>query len=320
MTQSRRLLCQVTMTTMTSSIIAFLPLTLILLVLNFSNSVAGDILAELDALQSSTELLLREHQQDETLTKLDSLVNELAEEHESLDKLERELIERTKELEKLIHTINNRQIEYLSKQLKDTVEAELESRSGNENETVGANDEDLSQALSMEELEEAVNGPVEKIFNDVDDALENWMVDLVGNYVVDFRKQKALDFVANAAREATLSQDAASSSSETSSSNSCITPAQGAFLIQEALLQQSSAPPDYLATAVVVHEFTSPTYEAPVTEPLGQVSWRRYIPEDIERILPEGWEDWNVALPPAMYRMMVRHIKTISMDRSIFIS
>lgn len=290
-----------------SSIIALLSWALILG--QYSFVVTADVLADLDALQSTTEALLRDHEQDETLTKLDLLVNELAEEHADLDKLEQELLHRTKELEGLIQTINARQIEFLSKQLTDTVHAELESRKGTENETVGV-EEDYSQALSLNELKNAITEPVEKILEDMDDGLENWMVDLVGNYVMDFRKKKALQFVATAAKEATKSRDVSS----TESSNSCLTPANGAFLIQETLSKQSSAAEtDYFASAVVVHEFTSQSYSPQVKEPLGQVPLRRYIPEDIERLLPEGWEDWNVAIPPAMYRLLNMPHKAVTL-------
>eukprot|EP00957_Ditylum_brightwellii_P012300 929540-Ditylum_brightwellii.AAC.1 len=45
---------------------------------------------------------------------------------------------------------------------------------------------------------------------------------------------------------------------------------------------------------------TSDTYDPSILEKdraivkLGEVSWRRYIPEDWENLLPEGWEDWDL--------------------------
>jgi hypothetical protein len=62
--------------------------------------------------------------------------------------------------------------------------------------------------------------------------------------------------------------------------------------------------------AKIVHWLTSETYVPPPkdTQTLGSVWWRKYIPQDWERLfLPKGWEDWNaLSIPSYLSPLLVR--------------
>ena len=63
---------------------------------------------------------------------------------------------------------------------------------------------------------------------------------------------------------------------------------------------------DHAQGAKVVHSLTTNTYKPDVEDALGEVWWRRYIPQDWEELLPEGWEDWSVpGLPSYLYHSVV---------------
>ena len=64
---------------------------------------------------------------------------------------------------------------------------------------------------------------------------------------------------------------------------------------------------DHIQGGTIVHSMTSRTYEPPakLSELLGYVWWRKYIPEDWEGMLPEGWEDWDTSIPSMFYHSLV---------------
>lgn len=67
---------------------------------------------------------------------------------------------------------------------------------------------------------------------------------------------------------------------------------------------------DHAQGAEIVHSMTSNTY-TPSLQPsdlLGNAWWRRYIPQDWERLLPRGWQDWNIGLPPYVFHSLVRFL------------
>jgi len=259
--------------------------------------VGDDVMADLQAVQSSMETLLQDNKQDQTLVQLDTLMKQLLEEHEEIVKFENDLIERTLSMQYMIKAVNSRQIHFLSQQLTDTVSGELESRKVKAAEKESIIEEDYSESLSIEEFDEAFSVPAREVLKDVGDVMQNWMVDRVEHYVMETRIEKAREVTAAA------TEYKASKKNETKSHTpDCVSPADGAYLIQKSF--SSKPQEDYLAGATIVHEFTSETHSAFNKEPLGESAWRRYIPDDVERILPDKWEEWNVAMPSSVYRFL----------------
>ena len=69
---------------------------------------------------------------------------------------------------------------------------------------------------------------------------------------------------------------------------------------------------DHAQGAQVVHWMTSSTYNPPPKESstLGSVWWRNYfLAEDWEKLLPDGWENWNIGIPPYLYNSLVSQKK-----------
>ena len=122
-----------------------------------------------------------------------------------------------------------------------------------------------------------------------------------------------------------------SNATTTKTSKTCLTPSNAAQLVQESVLKfdaarrsgssdpksvlsttaaSSTMTVNHLTTATVVHEWTSESYVAPPMEEhlLGHPTWRKHIPQDWEtfHVLPEGWEHWNVVMPDAFVRGLVR--------------
>mmetsp|Transcript_27435 Transcript_27435/g.31307 ORF Transcript_27435/g.31307 Transcript_27435/m.31307 type:complete len:490 (+) Transcript_27435:47-1516(+) len=268
--------------------------------------IAGDdVIADLQAVHSSMETLLRDSEQNQTSTQLGTRVNQFLEEHEELIKLENDLIRRTLALKDKIKAVNSRQIQFLSQQLEESVTSELESRKAKAAEKESIVEEDYSKSLSVEEFNEEFTVPVETVIKDVNDALQNWVVDRVGHYAMETRIKKAREVIATATEyKASITKKNETKSNTKSDIDipTCVSPADGAYMIHKAL--SSKPKEDYLAGATIVHEFTSETYSSVHQELLGKSPLRRYIPDDVERILPDEWEEWNVAVPSSVYRFL----------------
>jgi hypothetical protein len=145
----------------------------------------------------------------------------------------------------------------------------------------------------VSDLKDILRG--DDILDDTEATLKQWIVQVVEQEVMNARVAAAVQKIK---KEKALNETKQKSSLATPI---CVTPSEGALLLQESLVQhRSSGPPDHLATATIIHELTSPTYTAPPSKDdlMGNVWWRKIHPQDWEEhFLPKGWQEWNVALP-----------------------
>jgi hypothetical protein len=207
----------------------------------------------------------------------------LQERSSRLDGLEAELRERTLRVDTLIQQVNTLQLEQLRERLNATVQKEIEAVANAEKEASTeevdpSDDVDTSQFVSLQQLESALNP--ESLLQESEEMLNELNYKVVQEEVANYRQSHA--------------------------SGSCTTPLEAAQIIQSTFLQADEQI-DHARGASIVHEMTSSTYQPPPKQEqlLGNVWWRKYIPEDWERLLPSGWEGWNVGIPSSLYHSLV---------------
>lgn len=197
----------------------------------------------------------------------------LVEENKKLENLEKELVQRTLALEDVIRKANAVQLQYLAWQLNVTLEQELQNRAILEEESV---DETTgpNNAVTLEQLEEQIQPA--RILAESETKLSEWIQNVISEEVANYHADAAARV------------------------GKCVTPVEAAQLVQASLMTHAhDGMVDHAQGAQIVHELTSDTYIPPAhpNQLLGNVWWRKYIPEDWERVLPSGWEDWSVGVP-----------------------
>jgi hypothetical protein len=230
---------------------------------------------QLSGLEAAAEAaLVSRTQSANKYAKLVDELHELVEESMKLDSLEKKLIQRTAALEAVIQQANAVQLQYLSWQLNVTLEEELQNRAKLEeehvDETTGPNN-----AVTLEQLEEQIQPT--QILAESEIVLSEWIQNVIREEVESFHAETA-----------------------TTTKKCAVTPVDAAQLVQSALTtHMHDGTVDHAQEAQIVHEFTSETYIPPSkpNQRLGNVWWRKYIPQDWERVLPSGWEDWRVGVP-----------------------
>jgi hypothetical protein len=263
------------------------------------------LLDRLLAVQDDTDHVL--HQQTGDISRVTSsveaIMNELLQEQEAVASLESQLKAREVVLRELVAQLNARQLQHVYKLLEDTVRLELQSRS---NSLTDDNDDAavvVENPIASEELDTAIDA--DELLDDTEAALQNWMVQVVKDEVLERQVRIA---------QAVATTKPPSTTRPKKTSELCLTPSDGAVLLEEGFIApapQKENGVNLLEKATVVHDLTSESYvppPLPESDLLGNVWWRRYIPQDWERLLPAGWETWNVATPSAHYRPMVRAV------------
>jgi hypothetical protein len=204
------------------------------------------------------------------------ILNETA----ALEKAFGELDAQTKEIELLVRDVNARQLKVIVNKLEEIREKEGKRR----------NREDVinGEGVTLSELKELFKP--ETILAESEAKVEAFVLGILEEEMVALKKE----WVAANAPDAP---------------ENCVTPEQALNVVQEALLNHTRdviGIVDHADGATILHEFTSETYTPP-PEPsqlLGGVWWRKYIPEDWELMLPEGWENWSVGLPQSLFHTM----------------
>jgi Sad1 / UNC-like C-terminal len=92
----------------------------------------------------------------------------------------------------------------------------------------------------------------------------------------------------------------------------CLLTKEAALAVHDALMRYARDGIGQIDRAgYIVHQYTSPTHvvkDDAAFSNLGNVWWRRYIPQDWEALLPVGWQSWKngFALPDHMYHTFGR--------------
>lgn len=265
-----------------------------------SVSANNEHMIELANVQDEATKTLKQHSLGmNDLSGFEEKFEEITREIQRLQEVEERLAERTKTLEDVLHQINAKHVEDFAKKLNETFLMESRRREkliaivkdSEAAATAAVTDvEDLSRAVKLHDLDGVLEG--QSIVQDTERALETWVNTLVETEVAEASKQ----------REASKAQVTAKEP------EACMTPMEAAHLVEASLIKHDNDAVglvDYTKGATVVHQMTSPSFVPPpeYDEYLGTVWWNKYVPQDIERMLPPGWEDWNVAVPSFVSRV-----------------
>jgi hypothetical protein len=263
-------------------ILRLLPTFLLLLASLLARVVLSETVVDVAAVIATAEKALLESQV--VLKLLDNLTDNVSSvilsETSAFEKVYDELDAQTKEVELLVRDVNAKQLKVIVNKLEEIREKEGKRR----------NREDVitGEGVTLSELKELLKP--ETILGESEAKVEEWVLDIVEKEMLVLEKEW----------RAALAPDAP---------DNCVTPEQALNVVQEALLNHSRdviGILDHANGATILHEFTSETYTPP-PEPsqlLGSVWWRKYVPEDWELMLPEGWENWNVGLAPSIFHTL----------------
>jgi hypothetical protein len=228
---------------------------------------------------ASAEKALRESQRAVSSVEsiLDSAEVLISQEAAAFEKSYMELEFQTREVEQLVRDVNAKQLQMLANKLVEIKDRELERR---EREDVINGD-----GVTLSELKQLFKP--ENILKESEAKIEEWILGIVETEMLELEK----DMVA---------------ASSPSAPENCVTPEQALNVVHGALLKHNRDDIgliDHAQGATILHEFTSETYTPPPehSQLLGNVWWRKYIPEDWERALPIGWEGWNVGLSSSLF-------------------
>jgi hypothetical protein len=235
-------------------------------------------------------------------------MEELARGAQRLEELMKELTTKRSQVEELIQSANARQIENLARQLENILDKEMKRRTFQRSLQRNSTDDggqrpDPSRIVSLETFHERFDANV--ILRESDVEMKDWIMGLVREEL-DAYKKGILSTATNVegggrGRLATAG----------TSTGGCPTTVDIVQKVQQSLRDYANDGIglfDHAKGAQVVHWMTTGTYDPPpkVTSTLGSVWWRKYIPQDWERLLPNGWENWNVGIPSYLYHSLVR--------------
>jgi hypothetical protein len=210
------------------------------------------------------------------------------------------------------------QLEHFVGRLEDSHKKTMELNSNIKNNSQLSADGDDEATLEAEEQEEAVEEPqfvpmsnlkrrfeTRKVLDPSEEVLREWMQELMDEELVAY-KSRILDD----------GDDEEIEEEEEEEEVDCLSVSDVVQKVQSAIAEYSQDDiglVDHAQGSEIVHSMTSLTYEAPAdfSDLLGNVWWRKYIPEDWEGLLPEGWEQWNVAIPSMFYHSFVSHGKAV---------
>lgn len=210
-----------------------------------------------------------------------------------LEELQTKLAEKQKSLDKLASQANAKQLESLVSRMKETLEKELKLRVANK---AGENDigTELLQDGDIEELDSVLISDLSNrleatnMLDQSEQVIQSWVLDIIEDEVEQYQ-EKLLSQKGDVS--CPLIKDIVSD----------------VHLALTKFSQDGIGLIDHAQGGEIVHYFTSPTYTPPpdTSEVLGSVWWRKYIPEDWEKLLPSGWETWNTGLPSYVYHTLV---------------
>ena len=220
-------------------------------------------------------------------------LEEFQRELDGLQSLQEQLKRQEKEVERLVAMANAKQIEDLAIRLATTLEKEMFLRSSSTvcdstvvEEVDFVDRDDLRQQLGLM-----------AVLNESESQLSEWILKIARDELEQY-KTTVLNSAAEGARHEGVD---------------CPAITEVVKDVQVALTkfsQDGIGLVDHARGAEVVYSMTSPTYEPPLSENelLGSVWWRRYIPEDWEKLLPVGWEHWPVSMPSYVYHSLVSQL------------
>jgi hypothetical protein len=234
---------------------------------------------------------------DISMDSLSEQVKELMERSQSLEAARAELEERQHQVDQLVRAANVQQVEDLMSRLSTVVEKELALRlsiqqmAGVDPEAEGeAGVQTTIDTISIRDLKHKFETKL--VMEESEQEIKAWVDKLLEEELAAYKK--------NVLKE-----------SSDGTNGECTSVVDAVKDVQAALTRYSQdgiGLIDHAQGAEIVHSMTSPTYTPPpeLSELLGNVWWRKYIPQDWELLLPHGWEKWSVSIPPYIYHSLVR--------------
>jgi hypothetical protein len=239
------------------------------------------------------------HEKNKTISQQ---MTEFVQHSERLTNYHSTLETQLQKVDQLVSLANAKQVEHLIGRLRETQEKEVKLRAPRpeqEDAKVVVEteiNEQVMEFVSMNDLKRRFE--TEKVMNASEAELKAWMLRIVEEELAAY-KATAL----------------ASPLPQGDDDGDCPSATDIVQDVQVALTKFSHdgiGLVDHAQGGEIVHSMTSHTYVPPPEGPdlLGNVWWRKYIPEDWERMLPPGWETWNTAIPSYVYHSLVRSCQT----------
>jgi hypothetical protein len=256
--------------------------------------------ALLETLQSSAGLI-----KTGVNVSVDSLIEEvkvLIDSKDRLEKYQAVVEQKQQEVDTMIRLANARQLDSFIAQINESIGKEIRLRNArekaleHEKDNDDEDDEDNAATVSKKALMKSFE--TDTIMEDSEQELQEWILSIVKEEIDAY--EESLESLKSVEKGAI-------------STGECATVSDVVHDVQSALTrfsQDGIGMIDHAQGANVVYEMTSPSFMPPsgTSELLGNVWWRKYIPEDWERLLPAGWEEWDVAIPSFIYHSLVRTI------------
>lgn len=220
-------------------------------------------------------------------------IESLQREIEGLQTLRHQLERQEKSVDRLVARANAKQLEGLIERLDDTLTKELLLRQLTEGDKEEEDSEEDEEFVNIEDLEEKFKPT--NVLGGSESELSEWALKILQDELNEYKKEILKPIAGR----------------KGSSTEGCPTAKQVVQNVQAALTKYSQdgiGIIDHAQGGEIVHSMTSLTYVPPPGdhELLGNVWWRKYIPEDWESWLPTGWEYWNVGVPSYLYHSLVR--------------
>ena len=251
----------------------------------------GEVFPASESLTSLTAAL------DSSSVAIKTALGKLSYLYEDIDevwKKRKDLAERTSVLEERVRRYNRGDLDRLGERLNDTLQDELRRRDGLDA-LVAERKRRASEiakeisvgGISVLQLEEALDEL--SIVKESEEELEDWVLSVAREKLDDAKKAEEEIFEARTIERLERSE--------------CVTPLELAEMVQSEIVKHAADGTGRIDHASLdrggVVVFADDAYEPNTNDgsqyvQLGQVWWRRYIPEDVEDLMPDGWEDFSV--------------------------
>jgi len=161
-------------------------------------------------------------------------------------------------------------------------------------------EDDKSERISFDALENAIQ--LDDLIDEAEFETDYYINSKLKKEMEDELKRREKEYTKQV-KELELSLESKLEEVKHQSTNQCADTLEVAALVQSTLwsLKEDGEKYDHLQNAMVVYgsDWTSDTFRRKIpkrkVKRLGDVEWRSYFPEDWERMLPLGWEDWDIS-------------------------
>ena len=231
-----------------------------------------------DVLQSS-EQTLQEYEQYIATTPIETTHPSMTERINHLQSLFDQVEQLEMARDQLVHQINTQQMMELLQTLEHVEGSTTVSNGPTET---------VTTAVTISEMERRLTS--QQVLAESEAILSDWIRSIIRQEINQLDVTSFLSL--------SSSSSSSSSSRAKGSSSSCISIETAAEEVYYGLMQyihDGIGLMDF--TRSIVHQYTSPTFvvdDDDRSSTLSTVWWNRYIPQDWEYLLPEGWQSWKV--------------------------